>query len=301
MQRGQAPCGELKEKIRGWSSGSETPCSGHANFSENSIELSVHDVDRNEPVRERRGRLDRLGQALAQVGLQHEPVDDHVDLVLELLVEDDLLLEQAHLAVDLDAGEAVGPQLLEHVAELALSVANDRRVHREPRPLGQRQDLLHDLVEALPRDRPAADRAVRPADPRVEEAEVVVDLRHRPDGRARVPGGRLLVDRDRRRKPLDRVDVGLLHHLQELARVGGEALHVAPLALGVDRVERQGGLARSGQPGDADKGVPRQPDVDVLEVVLAGPVDDQLVGGHVRAILASEHVFVKGTNARHRG
>ncbi len=256
--------------------------------------LSVHDVDRDEPVRERRRRLDRLGQALAEVGLEHEPVDDHVDLVLELLVEDDLLLEQAHLAVDLDAREAVGSQLLEHVAELALAVAHDRRVHREPRPLGQRQDLLHDLVEALPRDRPAADRAVRPADPRVEQAEVVVDLGDRPDRRARVAGGRLLVDRDRRREPLDRVDVGLLHHLQELARVGGEALHVAALALGVDRVERQRGLARSGQPGDADEGVPRQPDVDVLEVVLAGPVDDQLVGGHVGAILAREHMFVKG-------
>src|SRR3712207_8715516 len=33
-QRGQAPCGELKEKIRGCSSGSETPCSGHAKRSE---------------------------------------------------------------------------------------------------------------------------------------------------------------------------------------------------------------------------------------------------------------------------
>jgi hypothetical protein len=44
-------------------------------------------------------------------------------------------------------------QLLEHVAELALAVAHDRRVDRELRPLRQRQDLLDDLVEALPRDR----------------------------------------------------------------------------------------------------------------------------------------------------
>ena len=294
MQRGQAPCGELKEKIRGWSSGSETPCSGQANFSREEHRLAVDDVDRDEPIRERRRRLDRLGQTLAEVGLEHEPVDDDVDLVLELLVEDDLLFEQAHLAVDLDAGEAVGPQLLEHVAKLALAVAHDRRVHGEPRPLRQRQDLLHDLVEALPRDLPAADRAVRPADARIEQTEVVVDLGHRPDRRARVPGGRLLVDRDRRREPLDRVHVGLLHHLQELARIRGEALYVAALPLGVDRVERQRGLARSGQPGDADEGIPRQPDVDVLEVVLAGPMDDQLVGGHVGAILASEHVFVQG-------
>ncbi len=34
MHRGQAPCGALNEKMRGCSSGSETPCSGHAKFCE---------------------------------------------------------------------------------------------------------------------------------------------------------------------------------------------------------------------------------------------------------------------------
>jgi hypothetical protein len=34
VQRGQAPCGELNEKMRGASSGSEMPSSGHAKRSE---------------------------------------------------------------------------------------------------------------------------------------------------------------------------------------------------------------------------------------------------------------------------
>ena len=34
VQRGHAPCGELKEKIRGSSSGIDGPWSGQANFSE---------------------------------------------------------------------------------------------------------------------------------------------------------------------------------------------------------------------------------------------------------------------------
>ena len=33
------------------------------------------------------------------------------------------------------------------------------------------------------------------------------------------------------------LDVRLLHHLQELAGVGGQALDVAPLPLGIDGVE----------------------------------------------------------------
>ena len=244
------------------------------------VALAVDHVDADEPLGERGGGLDRLGQALPQVGLEHEPVDDDLDRVLELLVEDDLVLEQPLLAVDLDAREAVATELLEHVAELALAVAHDRRVDGEARALGEREDLLDDLVEALPRDRAPADRAVRPSDARVEQAEVVVDLGHRADGRARVARGRLLVDRDRRREPVDRVDVGLLHHLQELARVGGERLDVATLALGVDRVEGERRLAGAGEPGDADEGVPREPDGDVLEVVLAGAVDDELFDGH---------------------
>ena len=44
---------------------------------------------------------------------------------------------------------------------------------------------------------------------------------------------------------LDEVDVGLLHLAEELPRVRGQRLHVAPLPLGVDRVEGERGLRRS--------------------------------------------------------
>src|SRR3712207_136609 len=119
------------------------------------------------------------------------------------------------------------------------------------------------------------------ADARPEQAQVVVDLRDRADRRARVARRRLLVDGDRRRQALDRVDVGLVHLLEELAGVGRERLDVAPLALRVDRVERQRRLARAAQAGDHHQRVARQLDRDVLEVVLAGAGDDDgLSTGH---------------------
>ena len=59
------------------------------------------------------------------------------------------------------------------------------------------------------------------------------------------------------RQALDEVDVGLVHLAEELAGVGRERLDVAALALGEDRVERQAGLARPGQPGEDDQGVAR--------------------------------------------
>ena len=90
--------------------------------------------------------------------------------------------------------------------------------------------------------------------------------------------GRLLVDRDRRREALDEVDVGLVHLAEELAGVRRQRLDVAALALGEDRVERQARLARPGQPGEDDQRVAREVERDVLEVVLAGAPDDELVG-----------------------
>ena len=119
--------------------------------------------------------------------------------------------------------------------------------------------------------------AVRPAGAGVEQAQVVVDLGDRADGRARVLRGGLLVDRDRRAEALDEVDVGLVHLAQELAGVRRERLDVAALALGEDRVEGEARLARAGEAGEHDQGVTGQVEGDVLEVVLARAPDDELI------------------------
>ena len=243
--------------------------------------LAVDDVDHDEPLAEPERRLDRLRQPQAKVGLHDEPVDDDVDLVLELLVElGDAVVEHDLPSVDLRAREAFADQLLEDVLVLALAVAHERRVDREPRALIEPQHLVDDRVDRLAGDRLAADRTVRPAHPRVEQPEIVVDLGHRADGRTRVARRRLLVDRDRRAEAVDVVDVRLLHHLEELPGVRGERLDVAALSLRIDRVEGKARLPGAREPGDADEAIPRQPDGDVLQVVLAGAVDNQLVGSH---------------------
>ena len=82
--------------------------------------------------------------------------------------------------------------------------------------------------------------------------------------------GCLLLDRDRRREPLDRIDIGLVHHGEELPRVGRERLDVAPLALGVQRVEGERGLAGAGKTRHHDELLARQIEIDVLQVMRAG-------------------------------
>jgi hypothetical protein len=246
-----------------------------------------HGLDLQDAVRERHGGLDGVRQALAQVGPHHEPVDHARDVVLVALVEHDSTtgfaggarVEEPDLPVDLGAREALGPQLLELLAVLTLAAAHDRREHHEPRALGRGHDLVDDLLGRLGRDRAAAVVAVGLADPRPQQAQVVVDLRDRADRRARVARRRLLVDRDRRRQALDGVDVRLVHLPEELTRVGAQRLDVAALPLRVDRVEGQRRLARSGQARDDDQRLPRELDGDVLEVVLAGAGDDDGRGG----------------------
>ena len=220
--------------------------------------------------------LDRVRQPLAQVVAHHQPVDHDRDVVLVLLVEDDLLLEPAQLAVDLHAREAVRPQLLEELAVLALAPPHDRRQHHELGAVGELHHLVDHLLRRLRGDRAAAVKAVRMADPGPEQAQVVVDLGDRADRRARVARRGLLVDRDRRAETLDRVDVRLVHLAQELARVRGQRLDVAALALGVDRVEGEARLTGPRQARDHDQRIARQPQVKIPEVVLPRPGYDYL-------------------------
>jgi hypothetical protein len=66
----------------------------------------------------------------------------------------------------------------------------------------------------------------------------------------------------------------------ESARVRRQRLDVAALSLGVERVERQAGLAGARESGDDDQSIARQRDRDVLQIVLPGAPDHDLVARH---------------------
>ena len=207
--------------------------------------LAVEPFNLEQVVAVLEGNFQRVAQALLDSAADREAVDDHLDGVAEILIERDFFAQFAHRAVDLDPHEAGAPQIAQLLAILALAVAHDRREHVNPRALGPRHDAVDDLLHALLRDLAPAVVAERMADAREQQAQVIIDLGDGGDGRARIARGRLLLDRNRRRESLDRIDVRLLHLLQELARVGRERLDVAPLAFGVNRVEGERRLART--------------------------------------------------------
>ena len=88
--------------------------------------------------------------------------------------------------------------------------------------------------------------AIHLAEAGEEDAQEVVDFSDGADRGAGVLARGLLVDGDGGREALDVVHVRLFHLAEELAGVGGEGFDVAALALGVERVKGEGGLAGSG-------------------------------------------------------
>ncbi len=240
--------------------------------------LAVGEFDHGEAVGELQALLQRIRQPRADVAFHHQAVDHHVDVMGEFLVERLDLLDLVEGAVDLDALIALAQELGQLLAVLALAPAHDRRQHIDARAFRQRQHAVDHLRDRLALDRQTGGRRVGHADARPEQAHVVVDLGDGADGRARVLRGGLLFDGNSRRQAVDLVDVRLLHHLEELPRIGGEQLDIAPLPLGIDGVEGERGFAGARQAGEHDQLVARNGDVDILEVMLARATDRNHAG-----------------------
>ena len=214
-------------------------------------------------------RLHGFGHAAFAVGLHRHAVDDHFDAVFFVLVQRDLFFQPEDFAVDAHAHEAFLAQRREDVLELALLGAHDRGEHFEPGAAVLAVNAVDDLVHGILVDGLAAPGAVRRAGAGEQQAQVVVDLGDGADGGAGIVGGPLLFDGNGGRQPFDVVHVGFFLHAKELTRVRRQRFHVAALAFGVERVERQRTFSRPRGAGDDDEFVLGDFQRDALEVMLS--------------------------------
>ena len=100
------------------------------------------------------------------------------------------------VAVDPGPGEPLGGEVGEQRVVGALAAPDHRRQHLEAGAVGQLEHPVDDLLGRLADDLGAAVGAMGDPDPGPQHPEVVDDLGDRPDRRAGVAAGRLLVDRD---------------------------------------------------------------------------------------------------------
>ena len=215
-----------------------------------------------------KGELDVSRKAGTDPFLEDEAIDDDVDVVPLVLVQLGKLGDEGHLPVHAHPLEAGPADSLELFLLPPLLVADHGGKEHHLRAHGVLEDEVGHRDGSLGDDGDAVLGAVGDADPRVEEAEEVVDFRDRAHRGTGVMGCRLLVDRYCRGKPFDGVDVGLLHPPKELAGVGGKGLHVPSLAFRVDGVEGEGALPGAGKPGEDGQGFLGNRKGDVLQVVL---------------------------------
>ena len=95
---------------------------------EQAVGLALHGDD-DRPFAKLQSLLDGLGQPRADAGTGLQAVDDHLDIVLDLTVQRQVVGEVMNLAVDPCPYEARAGQFGEEVFIFALLTANDRRQH----------------------------------------------------------------------------------------------------------------------------------------------------------------------------
>ena len=137
----------------------------------------------------------------------------------------------------------------------------------------QRHHLIRHLVHGLAHDRPAAFRAVRDPGSRIQQPEIIIDLRHGSYCGTWVFIRRFLIDADRRAQPLDLVHIRLFHLPQELSCIRRKRLHIPPLSFRIDRIKCQGRLSRAGKPRKYYKLISRDRKIHILQVVFPRPHD----------------------------
>ncbi len=218
-------------------------------------------------------------------GLDQEAINHDFNGVILALIEREIVFEIHQFAIDAGAGEAVLYELLHFFLEFAFAAASDGRHDHDPVIGRERHDTLHDLVGGLAGDGLAAIRAMGHADRGIEQAQIIVNLGDGADGRTRTAAGGFLFDGNRWAEAIDRIDVGALHLIEKLPGVGGKRFHIAALAFGINRIEGERGFPGAAQTRNDRQSIPRNLDVNILQVVLARAAHRNPGDGHLRSTL----------------
>ena len=223
------------------------------------------------------GLLERLLQGFAQALrdslLHHKAVHQNLDIVLDILVQTDFLGELIQVPVDPDADIAGPSRLGNDLFVLSLPPSHNRGEHLQAALLRQRHKDVHHLVYRLAPDLTTAFRTVHDAAPRVQQTEIIIDLRHGSYRGSRVMVGRLLINGNGRRKSLDALDLRFFHLPEELPGIAGQGFHISALAFRVDRIKGQAALPRTRQPRHDDKLPPGDVQVNILQIMLRSAPD----------------------------
>ncbi|XQU68608.1 hypothetical protein OJJOAM_001339 [Cupriavidus sp. H18C1] len=219
--------------------------------------------------------LDRLDHAGLVGALQAEAVGHHVEHLARAG-------RRVHHPLRLHAGVAADRQPLRDLVLGRGLRQLDGEGHRQARiaVAGAFEQLGVDGLGGVVAHRQRGLAVEQLGRAREQQLQVVVQLGHGADRRARAAHRIGLVDRDRRRHALDALDLRAVHAIEELAGVGAEGLDIAPLPFGIEGVEDQAGFAGAGRTRDHRHFAGAQVQIDLLEIVLTRAADADDAGRH---------------------
>ena len=195
------------------------------------------------PVPVFQSQFDRIGEPSPDAFLDDQPVDHKIERMFFVLVQRGNFVDAVHPSVYAHAHETFGLYFLEPVGMCSLLQFHQRSHEDDARAFGQTQNIGNDFVRGARLDGTPALGAVHFSEPGVKDAQKVIDFGDGAHRGTRVAPGGLLFEGNGGGKPFDLVHVRLVHLGKELSGVGGERLHIAPLAFGIDDVKSQRGLA----------------------------------------------------------
>ena len=199
-----------------------------------------------------------------------EPVHHQFDEVGLVAVHSLYWAEVADLAVDAHLQVSLLPERLEQFAVVALAAAHQRGEQQALAAPVLLQDEVHDLGVGVAHHLLARHGRIGRGGAGIQQAQEIGDLRDGAHRRTRIAAGGLLLDGDDRAQPAHALHLRLLQDAHKVLGIGRERVHIAPLALRIQRVERQRGLAAAADSGDDHELAARNVHVHVLEVMGPG-------------------------------
>ncbi|OQB35084.1 MAG: hypothetical protein BWY09_02439 [Candidatus Hydrogenedentes bacterium ADurb.Bin179] len=226
--------------------------------------------DPDQPFTQSQTRFHGIGKTFPGIGVDGKPVYDNVDVMFHVSFHFDIVFHMIKRAVHTDTGVSLLFDVREHLLIVAFALAYQRRHQLHPRALGKGENAVHNALGRLRFNRLAAFMAVGDTCPGKEQAQIIINFGDRADGGTGIAVRCLLLDGNGRTQSLDILHIGLVHLVQELARIGRQALHVTTLSLGINGIESKAGLTRTAQAGNDDQTVTGQFNGKILEIMFAG-------------------------------
>ena len=143
--------------------------------------FATNHVNRHEPVGQLEGRLHRIKEPRANPLFHDNPVNNHRNGVLLVLLQFRHLVQVVAFAVNHHPDKPGPANFRQHLLVLALLIPDHRRQQLQLGPLRQLQDAFDHLLGRLARNYVPIVWANRCADPRPQQPQVVVNFRYRPD------------------------------------------------------------------------------------------------------------------------